>query len=166
MANNSNAIILDNCASRLSWKGVNHKIGEILYQKIRSSPRPPPKVTLKSVWHVEQERTGKPVADQATTRPGVDLRYQSIPPGEPQQDEEISRKQYLGKFVHAMMSHPNREALIAELQRNTPHTHFSEESQHVIHTLEHIDSFELCQISRKSQGLHREIILDGRNYTL
>ena len=72
-----------------------------MYQKIRLSPRPPPKVTLKSAWHVRHESIGKRVADQVTIRPEVDSRLQSVPLEEPQQDEENSQKQHIGNLVHA-----------------------------------------------------------------
>ena len=71
---NSNTIILDDSVpAHCLQKVVNHKTGDILYQKIRLSSRPPPKVTLKSAWQVRYESTGKSVADQVTTRPEVEV---------------------------------------------------------------------------------------------
>ena len=70
---NSNAFILDNSvpADGLE-KVVNYKTGEIFWQKMRLSPRPPPKVTLKSFLQVEHESTVKLVSDQVAIRPEVD----------------------------------------------------------------------------------------------
>ena len=66
----SNAIILDDTVPADCLEEVVHcRTGEILHQKIRLSPHPPPKVILNSVWQVEQESTGRPVADQVTIRP-------------------------------------------------------------------------------------------------
>ena len=124
---NSNGIILDDSVPADSLEKVVHdRKGEVMYQKIRLSPRPPPKLILKGVWQVEQESIGRPVAEQVTIRPEADLRFQGVPDEEPQQDEENSRKQYIGSLVHAIMFHPNKDALISELQSNTPRTPFSE----------------------------------------
>ena len=109
----SNAIILDDSVPADCLEEVVHcRTGEILYQKIRLSPRPPPKVILKSVWQVEQESIGRRMADQVTVGLEVDLRYQGIPPEEPQQGEEHSRKQYIGKLVRAISSHPKMHRLL------------------------------------------------------
>ena len=91
------------------------------------------------------------------------LGFQGVPHEEPQQDEANSRKRYIGRAVHEIMLHPNNDALIAELRRNTPYTHFSEESKQMIHTLGHVESFELCQVSQDSMSPLYEL-LDGRNY--
>ena len=126
---NSNGIILDDSVPADSLEKVVHdRKGGVMYQKICLSLRPPPKLILKGVWQVEQESIGRPVADQVTIRPEVDLRFQGVPDEEPQQDEENSRKQYIGRFVHAIVFHPNKDALISELQSDTPRTPFSEKS--------------------------------------
>ena len=128
--------------------------------KIRSSPRLPPKVILKSVWQVQhegqvqQESTGRPVAVQVTITPKVGLRFQGISRAEIEQDEEKSRKHCIGSFVQEMMLHPNKNALIAELQSNSPYTTFSEESKQMIYIQGNIEGFKLCQISHKIQGLY------------
>ena len=65
---NSNAVVLDDSVpADCLEKVVNHKTGEIL------SSRPPPKVTLKHVWQVKHESTGKLVAHQVTIIPEADL---------------------------------------------------------------------------------------------
>ena len=80
---------------------------------------------------------------------------------------ENSRKQYVGKFVHATLSDPNKDALTTEFQSNTPYTLFSEESKHMIHTLANVGSFELCQISQKIQCPHcMKNLMEGIFYTL
>ena len=104
----SNAIIFDNSvpADCLFKKVVNLKTGEILDQKIRLSPRLPPKVFLKCVWQgqhegqVQQESTGRPLADQVTITPEVGQRFQGVPHEQPQQDEENSQKRYIRRLVH------------------------------------------------------------------
>ena len=92
----SNAVILDDSVPvDCLEKVVHHETGAILYQKIRSSPRLPQKVTLKSVWQDQQESTGKPVADQVTIKPAIDLKFQGATPEEPQQEEKGSQKLYI-----------------------------------------------------------------------
>ena len=138
---------------------VHTKTGEILDHKILLSPRLPPKVILKSVWQVQdegqvqQESTGRQVADQVTITPEVGLRFQGVPHEEPQQDEENSQKRYIGRLAHGMMLHPNKNALIAEMQSNSPYTTFSEESKQMIHTQGNTEGFKLCQITHKFQVL-------------
>ena len=55
---------------------------------------------------------GKLVADQLTMRPEVDVRFQGVPHEEPLEDEANSRTRYIGSFVHEIMLHPNKDALI------------------------------------------------------
>ena len=112
-------------------KWVQYTIAEISCRTLRLPPRSPPKVCLNNILQDEQESTGIPVADQVTIRPEVDL----------------------GKLIHAIMFHPNKDALIAEWQSNTPYSLFSEESKQVVHTLGNVESFELCHISHKVQCL-------------
>ena len=124
---NSNAIILDNSVpADCLAKVVHYKTREILHQQIHLSPHPPPKVSLKSVWQVQHESTGKLVADQVTTIPDENFMIST------QQGEEGSRKQYIGKHVHVIMFHTNKDALIAELHSSNPYQPFSEESKHMI----------------------------------
>ena len=97
---NSNAFMSGNSVQAdCLEKVVDLKTGKNLYQKGHLSPLLPPKVIPKSVWQVqhedqvEQESTGRPVADQVTITPEVGLSFQGVPREELQQDEENSGKQ-------------------------------------------------------------------------
>ena len=94
------------------------------------------KVTRRSVWQVRRESTEKHVADKVTTRPEVGVRCQGLPRKERQQHEESSREQNIGRFVHAIISHPNKSlhSFIVELHSNSSRMPFSEESNQIIHT--------------------------------
>ena len=121
-------------------------------QKIRLSPRLPPKLILKSVWQVQQESIRRSVADHVTMTPEVGLRFQGVPHEELQQDEDNSLKRYIGRLMHER--HPNKDALTAELQSNFPYTPFNEESTQMIHTQGNVEGLELYQISDKNQYPH------------
>ena len=93
------------------------------------------KVTRQSVWQVRRESTGKHVADKVTTRPKVGVRCQGLPRKEPQQHEENNRKQNIGWFVNAIMSHPNDRYIHWLLNcKVTPRMPFSEDPNQIIHT--------------------------------
>ena len=55
--------------------------------------------------------------------------------------------------MHAIMFHPNSDALLAELQSHSPYAPFREESKQMIHTQRNAEGFELCQISYTIQCL-------------
>ena len=61
--------------------------------------------------------------------------------------------------MHAIVSHSNKNALTAELQSNSPHVPFSEETKHMVHTQGKIEDFELCRISKKSMSSLYEILV-------
>ena len=84
---------------------------EILYQNTRWSSRPSPKITLKSVWKVQQESAEKLNTVSVTIIPEVDYRFKDVP-SEESQKEEDNRKSHIETFVRAIMSHPNQDTLI------------------------------------------------------
>ena len=55
------------------------------------------------------------------------------------------------RLVSAIMSHRNKDALMADLQSEHPYTPLSGESKQMIHTQGNVKGFELCQISRTIQ---------------
>ena len=107
-------------------KAVHTKTPELWYQKIRLSQRLPRKnssnvrgkFNLEAVQH--DGSTGKPVADEMTTEPKIELRIHGVPHQEVEQDEEKSRTQHIGRFVSAIMNHENKVALNAELESKHP----------------------------------------------
>ena len=56
-----------------------------------------------------------------------------------------------GGLVYEVKNHPNKDALIADLQSNHPYNPFSEESQQMLHTMWNVKCFELCEISPNVQ---------------
>ena len=52
------------------------------------------------------------------------------------------------------LHHPNKEALIADVQRNRPTNPISQGSKQVIHTIGNVKCFELCEISPKVHCLY------------
>ena len=86
---------------------------------------------------------------------------------EVEQKEEKSRKQQLiGRFVHGDVHHPNKDALIADLQSKHPYTPFSEESKEMIHLMVTHGMFRLVRyITQKSLFLSFEV-LDRRDRPL
>ena len=59
--------------------------------------------------------------------PKIDFGIQGLPHEEVEQDEEKSRRHYIGRLVSAIINH-EKDALNAELQSKHPYTPFSEES--------------------------------------
>ena len=53
--------------------------------------------------------------------PKIDLRIQGTPHAAVEQEED-SRPRLIGRLVHAVMHHPNKDASIADLQSKHPYT--------------------------------------------
>ena len=122
------------------------------------------KVTRQSVWQVRRESTAKHVADKVTTRPEVGVRCQGLPRKEPQQHEENCRKHNIGRFVHAIMSHPNKSCIHSLLNCKVilRERHSVRNQTKLFTHREHSEGFDLCQISHKIQYI-RCMKNDGRN---
>ena len=71
---------------------------------------------------------GERVADEMTIEPEIGFRISRKSRAEVEQEEE-SRKQYIGRLVSAIMDHVIKNAVIAELQSKHPCSPFSEESK-------------------------------------
>ena len=52
----------------------------------------------------------KLVADEMAIEPKIDFRIQGILRAEAEQEEEMCRKQLIGRLVHDIMHHPNKAA--------------------------------------------------------
>ena len=97
------------------------KTEEILYLKVSLSPCPPPKIILKDTWQVQSEAchqrgnsTGRLVGK---IEPNIDLRVHGLPHAAVEQEED-DRIRLFRRFVHQVQNHPNKDALIADLQSN------------------------------------------------
>ena len=130
--------------------------------------RPPPKINLKDAWQVQHEdshqrvtSTGKLVADEENMEPQNG--FQNPRAVEPEQDD---RMRLIGSLVHQVKNHPNKNALIADLQSNHPYDPFSEGSKEIIHDLGNVvECFELCEISHQIQCAYcLEYLAEGMVY--
>ena len=63
-----------------------------------------------------------PVADEMTIEPKIDFRIQGTSRAEVEHEEEKSRKEFIGRHVHEIMHHPNKDVLKAELRSKRPQT--------------------------------------------
>ena len=56
----------------------------------------------------------------------------------------------MSALVHLVKNHPDKSALIKDLQIPDTNNPFSEESKKVLHNLGNVEYFELCEISSKT----------------
>ena len=77
--------------------------------------------------------------------PQIDFRIQGISHATVEREED-NRTQLIGRLAQHVMYHPNKDALIADLQCNRPYHLLSEESKKMTH-----EFFELCEIFPKMQ---------------
>ena len=94
--------------------------------------------------------TGRPVADEGKTEPKIDFRIQGVPRAAVEQRED-HRMRVMRKPVRQVKNHPNKDPLIADLQRNRTCNPSGEESKRMIHNMGNVECFELCEISTKIQ---------------
>ena len=135
-------------------EGLIPKLKKILYQKIHLSP---PKVILRNAWQVQHEDhdqrgtgAGQLAVDEVDMKPKIGFRIHGISHAEVEQ-EENNRTRLIRRLVRQVLHHPNKDALIADLQSNHPYNPFSEESKQMIHHEENVECFELCEVSAKIQ---------------
>ena len=121
------------------------KTEKILYHKASLSPRPSPQIILKDSWQVQHKdyhergtSTGRIAADEEKMEPNA------------AEQEEDDRIRLIGRLVHQVKNHPNRDSLIAELKNNRTYNSFGEKSEKMIN-MGNVE-FELCEISSKIQG--------------
>ena len=146
----SNAIILqETLPAYCIPKVVRLKTGEVSYEKVYMSPRPPPKISLKHEWkrelgsEVARRPEGKvarqpesEVARQAkifqpaqpTPNPNGD---RSGRPDNMQDGRKTSRSQEINvnSFCEELSYHPDRHALQQDLRQNQSFNPFSPESK-------------------------------------
>ena len=82
------------------------------------------------------------------------MRFQDVPPEDPQRGREGSRERFLTRSVQAIMSHPDKNRLITELkekQNQSKKTTSCEQSKQMIHKSGHVEDFRICQLSRRIQ---------------
>ena len=92
--------------------------------------------------------------DEIDMHAKVGYRIQCIPHAAVEQEDD-ARKELISKLVHQIKNHPNKDALIADLQQDHPYNPFSEKSEEMIHDLGNVENLEMCEISLKVQCIHR-----------
>ena len=141
---NSDAIIPDNTVPADGLEKVaHHKTGEILYQKIRLSPRPSPnpQKCLACSTREHWETCCRPGDDKTRSR----FKLSGVSHEEPDKTTKTRRKQDIGRLVQAVRLVQTTMLSVLELQSDSPFTPSSEESKHMIHSLGYVEGFELCQ---------------------
>ena len=149
--------------------------GEIIYEKVYASPRPPPKISLKHDWMKEfemdtrfsrdsknsnleenanQDRTGRPVvcsqsvgSSSTFNEVDIDFRISGLPHSVLKQAEN-SRVRELVKKIE---NHPHRFDIQADLQQNNAYNPFSEKPKKMIKDMGNVELFELCETNSKIQ---------------
>ena len=173
----SNAIILQETlpAYRIP-RVVRMEIGEVLYEKVNESPRPPPKISSRNDWRkelgsevarqaeVKQPTQPNPNSDNDRTERPVVIGQpigSSTPFDEVDIDFWVSGLQHavvkqaensrVRELVKKIESHPHRQDLQADLQQSNAYNPFSEKSKQMIQDMGSVDLFELCETIPKVQ---------------
>ena len=60
------------------------------------------------------------------------------------------RRKVISNLLYVVQNHPNKEALIKDLQQKHPYNPFSEESANMIHDVGNVEYFEMCETYTKS----------------
>ena len=108
---------------------------------LQASTRESPSITLASTEKlVAVERTRKLVAVKLTSG------FKDCV-----QQQEHTRKEAVQKLIHKFETHPNREALQADLKQNHAFNPFSEQSKEIICSMGNMKHCEICEITPKVQ---------------
>ena len=173
----SNAIILhEPLPAYCIPKAIMMETGEIIYEKVYASPRPPPKISLKHDWMKElqpdtsqtrfsrdsknfnlgeesnHDRMGRPVVCSRSERSmlnevDIDFRIPGLPHSVVKQAENYRVRE----LVKQIENHPHRQALQHDLQQNNAHNPFSEKSRKMIKDMGNVELFELFETDPKTQ---------------
>ena len=76
--------------------------------------------------------------------PTIDYRIQGLPHSTVEQ-EDNTRKEVANKLIHQFETHPDREALKADLRQNQAYNPFSEKSKNMTHGMGNVEYFEMCE---------------------
>ena len=80
----------------------------------------------------------------------MDFRIQGLPHSTVQQQDD-TRKEAVKKLIHQIETHPNREALKADLAKDQAFNTFSERSKDMISSMGNTEHLEMCEITSKVQ---------------
>ena len=95
---------------------------------------------------VAVERTTKVVAVKLTS--GFKDHHWTV------QEHDHTRKEAVQKLIHQLETHPNKDALQADLMQNHAFNPFSEQSEEMISSMGNMEYFEICEITPKVQCLN------------
>ena len=150
----SNAIILhETLPAYCVPKVVRMRTGDVVYEKVYASPRPPPpKISLKHDWMKElgsevarqarsskstqlnpnpdHDRTGRPVVcsqDERSMLNEVDIDFRV--PGLPHSVVKQAENYRVHELVKKIENHPHRQSLQRDLQQNNAYNPLSEKSK-------------------------------------
>ena len=147
----SNAIILHNTLpAACIEKVVSMSSKEVLKTQMYESPRSPRKVVLKPAWNEGRTDTTS-IEERASNRPFQqerwDLsrwnRHSTV------EQEDHTRK----KLIHQFETHPNREALNADLKQNHAYNSFSTKSKNMIHSMGNVSTSKCVRYLLKFSAL-------------
>ena len=149
---------------------MNLKSGEELYSKMYQSPELPQRIVLKLNLHYERQDTtnfearasvdhlsreyretrssgeyGETVAVTLTSEPNDCLIQLTV------QQQDDTRKEAATKLIHQFETHPNRESLKADMEKDQAFNPCSEKSKDVISSMGNTECFEMCEITSKVQ---------------
>ena len=65
------------------------------------------------------------------------------------QEQDHTRKEPVQKVIHQFETHPNRNALQADVKQNHAFNPFSEQSKEMIYSMRNMEYFEICEITPK-----------------
>ena len=130
---------------------------EVLYESAYVSPRPAPKIVLKKSWQSrceddpQTEERGRENLTSSAGRPAAKTRY-ALQSGlqysktTSRERANDARKELISRRAHQIKNHPNKDALLADMQQDHPYNLFNEKSKEMIHIMGNVD-FEMYEIS-------------------
>ena len=91
----------------------------------------------------------------------IDFKIQGLLHSAVQEHDHI-RKEAVQKFIHQFETHPNKEALQADLKQNSAFNPFSDQSQEMIYSMVNMEYLKICEITPKHTMLQLYDILAER----
>ena len=100
----------------------------------------------------ESEEYGETRSEEfEETRSGsIDFRIQGLPHSTVEKEDDV-RREAVKKLIHQFETHPNRESLMADLNKNQNFNLFSEKSKESIRSMGNTEYFEMREITSKVQ---------------
>ena len=80
----------------------------------------------------------------------MDYRTQGLPLSTVREHDHI-RKEAVQKLIHQFETHPNKEAVQADLKQNRAFNRFSEQSKEMIYSMGNMEYFEIVEITPNIQ---------------